>query len=130
MLRELVHFARTAPSVARLQRHMDRAAFLDQVENALDLAGKARWRSALVADLEGEVLEIGAGSGTMSAITAASSRHCHRARLGASHARCRARSARQGANRPASGRRGGAAVPRRRLPMLSYASPCSAAWTP
>jgi ubiquinone/menaquinone biosynthesis C-methylase UbiE len=65
MLRELVHFARTAPSAARLRRRTGRAALLDHVENALDLAGKARWRSVLVADLQGEVLEIGAGSGAM-----------------------------------------------------------------
>ncbi len=65
MLRELIHFARTAPAAARLRRSMDPAAHLDRVEAALDAAGKGRWRSVLVADLHGEVLEIGAGSGTM-----------------------------------------------------------------
>jgi len=44
---------------------MSRAALLDHIENALDQAGKARWRFALVADLRGEVLEIAAGSGAM-----------------------------------------------------------------
>ncbi len=65
MFRELIHFARNAPSAARLRRRMGGAAHLDHVENGLDLAGKARWRSALVADLHGKVLEIGAGSGAM-----------------------------------------------------------------
>ncbi len=65
MLRELAHFARSLPVAARLKRRLDGAAFLDHVESALDQAGKAKWRSALVSDLRGEVLEIGAGSGTM-----------------------------------------------------------------
>ena len=65
MLRELAHFLRYAPSAGRLQKRTDRVAFLDRVEGQLDQAGKARWRAALVADLAGEVLEIGAGTGTM-----------------------------------------------------------------
>jgi len=44
---------------------MSPAALLDLVESRLDLAGKARWRTALVAGLTGEILEIGAGSGAM-----------------------------------------------------------------
>ncbi len=65
MLRELAYFVRHAPSTARLRRRMDRAAFLDTVEERLDQAGKERWRVALVSDLAGEVLEIGAGTGLM-----------------------------------------------------------------
>ncbi len=65
MLRELMHFARTAPSAARMKRRLTPGAHLDHVEAQLGRAGKAHWRAQLVADLEGEVLEIGAGSGTM-----------------------------------------------------------------
>ncbi len=65
MLRELVHFARTAPSSAGMKKRLAPAALLDHVEEQLDRAGKAHWRAQLVSDLEGEVLEIGAGSGTM-----------------------------------------------------------------
>ncbi len=44
---------------------MSPAAHLERVEEQLDRAGKARWRADIVDDLAGEILEIGAGSGTM-----------------------------------------------------------------
>jgi ubiquinone/menaquinone biosynthesis C-methylase UbiE len=65
MLRELAHFVRFAPRAALLKQRLDGATHLDVVEAALDGEGKARWRAALVVDLAGEVLEIGAGSGAM-----------------------------------------------------------------
>ncbi len=65
MLRELAHFARSLPVAARLKGRLDHAALLDHIESALDQAGKAQRRSALVSDLQGEILEIGAGSGRM-----------------------------------------------------------------
>jgi ubiquinone/menaquinone biosynthesis C-methylase UbiE len=65
MLRELSYFACHAPSTARLRRRMDRTAFLDLVETRLDQAGKEHWRAALLGDLAGEILEIGAGTGLM-----------------------------------------------------------------
>ncbi len=65
MLRELIHFVRSAPSAGRLRNRMSPAEHLDRVEQHLDRAGKAHWRAKLVEGLAGEILEIGAGSGTM-----------------------------------------------------------------
>lgn len=65
MIREIIHFVRYAPAARKQQKKMDRPAFYDLVESQLDKAGKAAWRDALVADLSGDVLEIGAGTGLM-----------------------------------------------------------------
>lgn len=65
MLREVVHFLRVAPTARRLQRRMSFLDCYDLIEGDLDEAGKRRFRAALVADLDGLVVEIGAGTGLM-----------------------------------------------------------------
>ena len=64
-MREIAHFARNAPATLRMKRTMPRDRFLDAVAQCADEAGKLRWRAALVADLEGDILEIGCGTGRM-----------------------------------------------------------------
>ncbi len=65
MLREIAHFARTLPETRRMFKTMPKDAFLDAVTQNTDEAGKLKWRASLVADLEGDVLEIGCGTGRM-----------------------------------------------------------------
>lgn len=65
MLREIVHFARHLPALARMSRRMSRVELLDAIEHRVDEAGKAERRASLVADLEDKVLEIGCGTGKM-----------------------------------------------------------------
>ncbi len=65
MFRELAHFVRYAPTVVRDQRSLGRLDAFDLFEVRMDRAGRAQWRRVLVADLEGGVLEIGAGTGMM-----------------------------------------------------------------
>ncbi|HUQ08154.1 MAG TPA: class I SAM-dependent methyltransferase [Kofleriaceae bacterium] len=65
MLRELVHFARHAPATLRLKRALPQAELYDRLCGAGDSAGMSEWRSRLVADLTGDILEIGAGTGLM-----------------------------------------------------------------
>ena len=65
MLREIVHFLRVGPSVAKMQREYSRAEFLDRMTARADAEGWAEQRSELVAGLSGRVLEIGCGTGSM-----------------------------------------------------------------
>ncbi len=65
MIREIAHFLREFPAARRLKAKMPAVDLLDLVEVRLDEAGKAAFRASLVADLEGDVLEIGAGTGLM-----------------------------------------------------------------
>ena len=65
MLREIVHFLRVAPTARRLKDRMAPLDCLELVERDLDATGKAGFRAALAADLLGDVLEIGAGTGLM-----------------------------------------------------------------
>ncbi len=65
MLREIGHFVRNLPAAKRMRDEMGRAEMLEFIEREVDAAGKARWRADLVADIAGDVLEIGAGTGAM-----------------------------------------------------------------
>lgn len=65
MLRELAHFARHAPATLRLKRDLPQAELYDHLCGAAESAGMAAHRDALVADLTGDILEIGAGTGLM-----------------------------------------------------------------
>jgi SAM-dependent methyltransferase len=65
MLRELTHFLRHAPATLRLKRTLPQAELYDTLCTAGDDAGMATWRSELLADLTGDVLEVGAGTGLM-----------------------------------------------------------------
>jgi SAM-dependent methyltransferase len=65
MIKEVAHFVRHAPEMARLQRRLSRAEFLDALNTRADAQGYAEIRRELVGDLSGRVLEIGCGTGTM-----------------------------------------------------------------
>lgn len=65
MFRELAHFARHAPGTVRLMRRMRQAELYDHLCSAGEAAGMAARRAELVADLTGDILEIGAGTGLM-----------------------------------------------------------------
>ena len=65
MIREVAHFFRHMPGVARLSRRMSRGELFDVLLDRSDAAGGAERRRRLVAGLEGEVLEIGCGTGRM-----------------------------------------------------------------
>ena len=65
MFREIAHFLRHLPGTARMRRSMSPTDFYDAVMTLADEAGAAEWRASLVADLEGDVLEIGCGTGLM-----------------------------------------------------------------
>jgi ubiquinone/menaquinone biosynthesis C-methylase UbiE len=65
MLREIAHFLRHGPGVARLQASHNRAEFLDLVMEHADARGYGAMRRAVVGDLRGRVLEIGCGTGAM-----------------------------------------------------------------
>ncbi len=65
MLREVAHFVRHAPAALRLKRQLPQAELYDRLCGAGEDAGMAMWRAELVADLAGDVLEVGAGTGLM-----------------------------------------------------------------
>ena len=64
MLREIAHL-RHLPSNRRMQRTMNQADFYDALFVRADEAGVRVRRVLLVTDLEGDVLEIGCGTGLM-----------------------------------------------------------------
>ncbi len=63
MLRELIHLARHAPATLLLKRRVDQVELYETVMARANDAGLAERRRALVSDLEGDVLEIGCGTG-------------------------------------------------------------------
>jgi ubiquinone/menaquinone biosynthesis C-methylase UbiE len=65
VIKELAHFTWHAPKVLWKKWHLPQAELYDDVLGAADRAGLAEQRSALVSDLGGEILEIGAGTGAM-----------------------------------------------------------------
>ena len=65
MLREIAHFLRHLPSTGRMRRTMNQADFYNALMARADGAGLRERRALLVADLEGDVLEIGCGTGLM-----------------------------------------------------------------
>ena len=64
MLRELIHLARHAPSTLLLKRRLSQVDLYDAVMTSADEAG-FRARRAWLADVRGDVLEIGCGTGFM-----------------------------------------------------------------
>lgn len=65
MLREIGHFLRHAPATLKLQRELGQAGLYDVLTERADAAGLGAQRRALVSGLEGEVLEVGCGTGRM-----------------------------------------------------------------
>lgn len=65
MFREVAHFAWHSPRVLWKKWRLSQVELYDDVLGAADRAGFAEQRAALVADLKGEVLEIGVGTGAM-----------------------------------------------------------------
>lgn len=65
MLKEIAHFAWHAPATLRARRRLGQAGVYELLMERAEAAGLGARRAALVADLTGDVLEIGAGTGRM-----------------------------------------------------------------
>jgi SAM-dependent methyltransferase len=65
MIREVYHFIRYGPKIQRLQEELGTVEFLKRISKEIDADGFAELRANLVGDLEGEILEIGPGTGAM-----------------------------------------------------------------
>jgi len=65
MLREVAHFLRHVPDVARLSRRLSQAELFDLLSRRADDAGLRAWRARLADGLAGRVLEVGCGTGLM-----------------------------------------------------------------
>jgi ubiquinone/menaquinone biosynthesis C-methylase UbiE len=65
MIREMCHFCRHGPRIQKLQKKLGRVEFLKRISMELDADGYAELRTSLVGDLEGDILEIGPGTGAM-----------------------------------------------------------------
>lgn len=65
MLKEILHFAFHAPKTFLLSRQLTHAELYDTLMLRAEKLGMASWRSALVEDLHGNILEIGCGTGLM-----------------------------------------------------------------
>lgn len=65
MFKEIGHFIRNGKEAARLQKEHPRGEFCDLMMNKADAQGYANVRRELVGDLNGPVLDLGCGTGTM-----------------------------------------------------------------
>jgi SAM-dependent methyltransferase len=65
VLAELAHVLRHAPATLALKRRVPQAELYATLAARMDAAGMAARRAALVADLHGEVVEVGCGTGAM-----------------------------------------------------------------
>ncbi len=63
MIRETYHFLQYGPGVQKRQKEMGLVEFQKDLVRRTDLEGYGALRSSLVGDLEGAILEIGAGTG-------------------------------------------------------------------
>ncbi len=63
MIREIYFFFRHGPKIQKRQRELGPVEFLKKLSRELDTDGLAEYRTRLVGDLEGDILEIGAGTG-------------------------------------------------------------------
>ncbi len=63
MIRETYYFLRHGPKVQKRQKEMGVVEFQKDLVRRVDADGYAELRSSLVGDLEGHILEIGAGTG-------------------------------------------------------------------
>ncbi|HTQ07411.1 MAG TPA: class I SAM-dependent methyltransferase [Polyangiaceae bacterium] len=65
MFKEIGHFIKTGKTVSALQKELPRAEFADTMMKRVDEQGFADIRRELVGDLEGRVLDLGCGTGSM-----------------------------------------------------------------
>ena len=65
MIREIYHFFRYGPKTQKRQKELGLVEFLKVMSRELDADGFGELRTALVSDIQGEILEIGAGTGAM-----------------------------------------------------------------
>ncbi|HWZ88233.1 MAG TPA: class I SAM-dependent methyltransferase [Polyangiaceae bacterium] len=65
MFKEIGHFMRNGKEAARLQKEHPRAEFCDLMMSKADAQGYANVRRELVGDLNGRVLDLGCGTGSM-----------------------------------------------------------------
>lgn len=63
MIREIYYFFRYGPNVLKQQKDMGLVEFQKAISKELDADGLAELRTSLVGDLEGDILEIGTGTG-------------------------------------------------------------------
>lgn len=63
MLKEVYYFLRYGPKVLKRKNELGLAEFMKTIAKELDAEGFAELRSDLVGDLEGDILEIGTGTG-------------------------------------------------------------------
>lgn len=65
MIKELYHFFRYGPKAQKRQKELGLVEFLKLMSKELDANGFGELRAKLVNDIQGEVLEIGTGTGAM-----------------------------------------------------------------
>ncbi len=65
MIREILHFAVHAPKTLALSKRLSQPELYDALMLEAEKLGLGQWRSSLVKDLEGDILEIGCGTGLM-----------------------------------------------------------------
>jgi len=65
MIREIYFFFRHGPKVQKRQKEMGLVEFQKDLARRLGADGYAELRSSLIGDLEGDILEIGAGTGAI-----------------------------------------------------------------
>jgi len=63
MIREIYYFLRYGPKIQKLQDELGHVEFMKVMSRKLDADGYAKLRTRLVGDLEGDILEIGTGTG-------------------------------------------------------------------
>ncbi len=63
MIREIYFFFRHGPKIQKRQKELGPVEFLKKMSKELDADGLAKYRIRLVGDLQGDILEIGAGTG-------------------------------------------------------------------
>lgn len=63
MIREIYYFFRYGPKIQKRQRELGLVEFLKSMAKELDADGYAELRTSLVGDLDGDILDIGAGTG-------------------------------------------------------------------
>lgn len=65
MIREICFFFRYGPAVQKRHKELGMVEFMKEMFQGMDADGYAGLRRSLVGDLEGDVLEIGAGTGAL-----------------------------------------------------------------
>lgn len=65
MIKEILHFALHVPRTLAMKRQLTHVELFEALMLRAEKAGLAEWRAALARDIEGQVLEIGCGTGLM-----------------------------------------------------------------